>query len=200
MKVLVACEFSGVVRDAFTAQGHDAMSCDIIPTESPGKHYEGDVLDLVEEPFDLVIAHPPCTYLSNSGVRWLAGNPERWAKMRDAAEFFHKMSTFNSPRIAIENPIQHGYAIKQHGLQKHDQLVQPWMFGHMESKATCLWLFNLPKLQETNNVKKEMNELPVGVRNRIHYAPDSKGRQKRRSVTYKGIAEAMAQQWGRLDS
>lgn len=200
MRVLVACEFSGVVRDAFTALGHDAMSCDILPSLSPGEHYQGDVLDLIDEPYDLVIAHPPCTYLALSGVRWLYSEPGRQEKMEEAAEFFNKMSKFNSPRIAIENPVQHRYAVEAHGLGKQTQVVNPWQFGHPERKMTCLWLYNLPKLVETDNVKEQMLALPKNQQNRIHFSPDSKGRELKRSITYSGIAAAMAEQWGGLDS
>lgn len=198
MKVLVACEYSGTVRDAFISRGHKAMSCDILPTDRPGPHYQGDVQDLMNEQWDLVIAHPPCTYLSNSGVVWLHRDPSRWSKMKDGAAFFKKMSEFNSPRIVIENPIQHGYAKIEHGLGNPSQVIQPWMFGHPEQKATCLWLYNLPPLQPTNNVRDLMLTLPKKERERLHYLGPSKDRWKMRSQTFSGIAEAMADQWGSL--
>ena len=159
-RVLVACEYSGAVRDAFIAEGCDAISCDLLPTDVPGPHYQGSVYDLMDEPFDLVVAHPPCTYLSNSGVVWLHRDPERWGLMLEGAEFFAAMAGFNSPRIAIENPIQHKYAKEAHGLGTQTQVIQPYMFGHPEQKATCLWLFGLPPLKETDNVKAAMLQLP----------------------------------------
>lgn len=199
MKVLVACEFSGTVRDAFRAQGHDAMSADILPTDKPGPHYQGDVLDLLNEPYDLVIAHPPCTYLANSGVAWLHRDAERWGHMRAAAEFFRLMSTFNAPRIAIENPIQHKYAVEAHGLGRQTQVVQPWWFGHTEQKATGLWLFGLPKLvanDDATHTHTRMMELPKRERERIHYLSPGADRWKLRSKTFTGLAAAMAEQWG----
>ena len=196
MKVLVACEYSGIVRDAFIRKGHDAMSCDILPTDNDGPHYHGEVEDLLDEPFDLVIAHPPCTYLSNSGVRWLNTEPGRWDKMRAGAKFFRLMTRFNAPKIAIENPIQHRYAIAEHGLGKPSQIIHPYMFGHPEQKATGLWLIGLPYLNQTNNVKREMMKLPTSDRNRILWTSPGPERWKTRSTTYTGIAEAMANQWG----
>ena len=200
MKVLVACEFSGTVRDAFRARGHDAMSADILPTDKPGPHYQGDVLGLLREPFDLVIAHPPCTYLTNSGVVWLHRDPERWEHMRAGAEFFRLMSTFNAPRIAIENPIQHKYAVEAHGLGRQAQVVQPWWFGHTEQKATGLWLFGLPKLvanADADRTRARMMELPKRERERLHYLGPSADRWKERSKTFTGLAASMAEQWGK---
>ena len=202
MKILVACEFSGTVRDAFSQRGHDAMSVDLLPTDSPGKHYQGDVRDLMGESFDLVIAHPPCTYLSNSGVTWLyeADNPEqRWEAMLEGAEFFRLMSTFNAPRIAIENPIQHRYAVQAHGLGRQTQIVHPWWFGHPESKSTCLWLYGLPPLvadADADQTRETMRTLPKRERERLHYIPPGPNRWKLRSKTFPGIARAMAEQWG----
>jgi hypothetical protein len=195
MRALVACEFSGAVRDALRAKGVDAMSCDLLPSESPGPHHQGDVRDLLSEPWDLVIAHPPCTYLSNSGVRWLHSDPDRWAHLRDGAEFFGLMARFNSPRIAIENPIQHKYAIDIHGLGKPTQIVQPWMFGHPESKATGLWLFGLPALAPTNDVRGGMAHLPKNQQQKVHHMAPGPERGKLRSKTFDGIAQAMATQW-----
>lgn len=174
------------------------MSCDLLPTELPGPHHQGDVMDLVGEPFDLVIAHPPCTYLANSGVSHLKGNPERWENMKEGAQFFKSMSLFNSPRIAIENPIQHKYAIEVHGLGKATQYIQPWMFGVAESKKTGLWLFNLPRLKPTDDVSWKLELLPKNQVQRLHYLPPSPDRWKLRSQTYPGIAAAMADQWGVL--
>lgn len=198
MRVLVACEYSGVVRDAFSATGHEAISADLLPTDSPGPHFQGDVLELLKEPFDLVIAHPPCTYLSNSGVTHLHTNPERWTLMREGAEFFRQMFNFNSPRIAVENPVQHKYAIGIHGKGKATQYIQPWQFGHTEQKRTGLWLRNLPALVPTDVVYDLAMQLPKRERERLHYLGPSKDRWKLRSTTYKGIAEAMAEQWGSL--
>lgn len=196
MRVLIACEYSGTERDAFIRAGHDAMSCDILPTDTPGPHHQGDVRDLMGEGWDLVIAHPPCTYLSNSGVRWLHTEPGRWDKMREAAEFFALMWEFDTPRLAVENPIQHRYAVEAHGKGKATQTVQPWQFGHPETKRTAYWLLGLPKLAETNNVKAEFDSLSVAERSRIHYASPGPDRWKLRSTSYPGIAAAMANQWG----
>ena len=196
MKILVACEYSGRVRDAFIAKGHDAMSCDILPTDVDGPHYQGDVFDLDLSQFDLMIAHPPCTYLTNSGVSWLHKDQSRWAKLDDGAAFFKRLLNAPVPRICIENPIMHKYAKERIGGVKQTQVIQPWMFGHMEQKATCLWLKGLPPLVETNNVKAEMLELPKRERERLHYLPPSADRWKLRSTTYQGIADAMAEQWG----
>ena len=194
LKVLVSCEFSGTVRDEFIKMGHDAISCDLLPTDRPGPHYQGDVLDIINDGFDLMIAHPPCTMLCNSSVRWLANDKNRYKQMLDACEFFNKLKNANIPKICIENPIPHKYARDIIG--KYTQIIQPWMFGHPETKATCLWLKNLPPLVETNNVKAYMLTLPKKERNRIHYMPPSKDRWKLRSQTYQGIAECMAATWG----
>jgi len=198
MKVLVACEYSGKVRDAFRAKGHEAMSCDILPTDVEGPHYQGDVHDIINDGWDLMIAHPPCTYLTNSGVTWLHKDPSRWAKLDDGAAFFKMLLEAPVERIAIENPIMHKYAKERIGGVKQSQVVQPWMFGHMEQKATCLWLKNLPLLEPTNNVKEQMLALPDNERQRLHYLPPSADRWKKRSETFQGIADAMAEQWGNL--
>lgn len=196
MRVLVACEYSGVVRDAFLRRGHDAMSCDLLPTEAEGPHYQGDVLDIIEDGWDMMIAHPPCTYLTNAGVRWLHKDASRWELLDDGAAFFKSLLNAPISKICVENPIMHKYAKERIGGVKQSQVIQPWMFGHMEQKATCLWLKGLPKLTETNNVKEEMLKLPKNQRERLHYLPPSEDRWKIRSETYKGIAEAMAEQWG----
>ena len=195
MRVLVACEYSGVVREAFKAKGHDAWSCDILPTDILGQHIEGDIKEVLNQKWDLIIAHPPCTYLTNSGVRWLHKDTTRWASLNDGAEFFKLFLSADCPRICIENPIPHKYALERIG-KKYSQIVQPWMFGHMEQKATCLWLKGLPLLTPTDNVKDEMLNLPASVRQRIHYLPPSKDRAKLRSKTFQGIANAMADTWG----
>lgn len=186
MKVLVACEYSGAVRDAFTMAGHFAMSCDLLPTEVPGPHYQGDVFDIINEGWDLIVAHPPCTRLCNSGVRWL-NERNLWQDMENAAHFFKRLLTANIPHIAVENPIMHKYAASIIG-RKADQIVQPWMFGHGETKATGLWLKNLPKLKPTNVVD--------GRQQRIWLLPPGPERWKERSRTFSGIAQAMADQWG----
>jgi len=196
MKVLVACEYSGRVRDAFLAKGHDAISCDLLPTDQHGPHYQGDVFDLDLSSFDLMIAHPPCTYLTNSGVVWLHRDPQRWKLLDEAAAFFKALLTAPIPKICIENPIMHKYAKERIGGVKQSQVIQPWMFGHMEQKATCLWLKGLPLLEETNNVREEMLKLPKRKRERLHYLSPSPDRWKLRSTTYQGIADAMANQWG----
>ena len=186
MRVLVACEFSGIVREAFKAKGHDAWSCDLLPTEIPGQHIQGDVLEILDNGWDLMIAHPPCTRLTNSGVRWL-DERDLWDDMQRDAHFFLTLLSVNIPKIAVENPIPHKYARDVIG--KYDQIIQPWQFGHPETKATCLWLKNLPKLQPTNIVE--------GREQRIWKASPGPDRWKERSRTFPGIAAAMAEQWGR---
>lgn len=199
MKVLVACEYSGRVRDAFIKAGHDAISCDLLPSDSDyGPHYQGDVLDIINDGFDLLIAHPPCTYLTNSGVCHLHKDPSRWLALDAAADFFRLLLNADIPKICIENPIMHKYAKARIGNVKQSQVIQPWMFGHTEQKATCLWLKGLPNLEPTMNVKEEMMKLSKSERQRLHYLPPSADRWKLRSTTYQGIADAMAKQWGSL--
>lgn len=181
MRVLVACEYSGTVRDAFIRAGHDAMSCDLLPTESNGPHYQGDVRDILGDGWDLMIAHPPCTHLAVSGARWFKNKVTEQAESLD---FVRLLMDAPIERIAIENPI----SIISSKIRKPDQIIQPWMFGHGETKATCLWLKNLPKLTPTDVVD--------GRDNRIHRMPPSPDRWKLRSTTYAGIAQAMAEQWG----
>lgn len=201
MRVLVACEFSGVVREAFRRLGHNAISCDLLPTEQDGPHIQADVLAHLTDGWDLMIAHPPCTYLTNAGVRHLHAHvtscngkrtavygDARWLAMREAAAFFNALKAAPIPRIAIENPIPHGYARELIG--KYTQIIQPWMFGHGETKATCLWLKELPPLVPTNIVE--------GRYPRCHLTSPSAERWKIRSRTYQGIADAMAAQWGEL--
>ena len=194
MRVLVACEFSGVVRDAFIAHGHDAMSCDLLPTEAPGPHFQGDVREVLAPAFttlhgawDLMIAHPPCTYLANSGVRWLHERPDRWPLMLDGAVFLRELLNAPVPRVAVENPVMHRYAKQVIG-RGPDQIIQPWQFGHGETKATCLWLRGLPLLAPTQIVD--------GREGRVWKESPSEDRWKKRSITYPGIADAMAAQWG----
>jgi len=189
MKVLVACEYSGIVRDAFTIKGHDAWSCDILPTDNPnGNHYEGDVKDILYNDWDLIIAHPPCTYFANSGVRWLYEKPNRWAELDKSAEFFNLFLDHPCEKVAIENPVIHKHALKLINNRKYTQTIQPWQFGHGETKRTCLWLKGLPKLQPTNIVE--------GREQRVWKLAPSKDRWKLRSTTFQGIANAMADQWG----
>ena len=193
-KILIACEYSGTMRDAFARLGFNSWSCDLLGTEKPGKHIQGDVLEIINDGWDMMIAHPPCTYLANSGVGWLYKKPGRWEQMRQGAEFFKKLLNADIPLIAIENPIPHKYALEIIG-RKYDQLIQPYQFGHLESKATCLWLKGLPGLKETNNVKEEMLKLNKNEWQRLHYLPPSKERWKLRSKTFDGIAKAAAEQW-----
>lgn len=183
MKVLIACEYSGVVRDAFIRAGHEAMSCDILPTATPGPHYQGDVRDVLDYPWDLMIAHPPCTHLSVSGARHFEAK-RMDGRQQAGASFFMTLAKADIPKIAIENPV----CIMSSLWRKPDQIVQPWMFGHGETKATCFWLKNLEPLAPT--------EIVEGRENRIHLMPPSPDRGHLRSVTYQGIAEAMANQWG----
>lgn len=195
MRVLVACEFSGTVRDAFLAKGHDAVSCDLLPTESPGPHVQGDVLEvLASESFDLMIAHPPCTHLAVSGAMWFA-KKRADGRQRAALDFVRALLDAPIPRIALENPV----SVISSAIQKPDQIIQPWMFGHAERKTTCLWLKGLPNLTPTSSLRAETNEKPANLQNPLHYLPPSPNRWKLRSLTYPGIAAAMADQWGRLD-
>lgn len=181
MRVLVACEYSGVVRDAFAALGHDAWSCDLLPTERLGNHINGDVLQHLHRGWDLMIAHPPCTHLAVSGARWFKDKLQEQAA---ALDFVRRLLDAPIPRIALENPV----SIISSRIRKPDQIIQPWQFGHGETKATCLWLKNLPLLQPTNIVE--------GRDARIHRMPPGPDRWKERSRTYQGVANAMAAQWG----
>lgn len=203
MRVLVACEFSGVVRDAFLARGHDAWSCDLLPSEQPGQHLQGDAIvfayggtkgrvpmgkhaylwpdDLMN--WDLMIAHPPCTHLAVSGARWFKN---KLMEQKEALQFVYALMHAPVKRIALENPI----SIISSRIRKPDQIIQPWQFGHGETKATCLWLKNLPPLVPTNIV--------VGREARVHRMPPGPNRWRERSRTFQGIADAMADQWGNL--
>ena len=192
MKVLIACEYSGTVRDAFIAKGHEAMSCDLLPTEQPGSHYQGDVRDVLDYPWDLMIAHPPCTDLSVSGAAWFKAKRINGSQQASAS-FFMMLTKVDIPKIAIENPV----CIMSKLWRKPDQIIQPWMFGHKETKATCLWLKGLKPLQPTNNVQEETMALPENERMRLHYLPPGPDRWKERSRTFQGIADAMASQWGK---
>lgn len=184
-RVLIACEFSGIVRDAFLAKGHNAWSCDLLASERPGSHLQGDVLSVLRNEWDLMIAFPPCTHLAVSGARWFK---EKRQEQSAAIAFVGALMAADVPRIAIENPI----GILSTHIRKPDQIIQPWQFGHGEIKATCLWLKNLPLLQPTNIVE--------GRRARVHREPPSPDRWKNRSRTLQGIADAMADQWGAVIS
>ncbi len=182
MKILVACEFSGIVRDAFIKRGHEAVFCDLLPSERPGPHITGDVLDHLTDGWDMLIAFPPCTHLAVSGARWFK---EKEREQKEAIDFFMQLASCKIiPKIAIENPI----GIMSTKYRKPDQIIQPWEFGHGETKATCLWLKNLPKLQPTKIVEGRVA--------RVHRMPPSPDRWKERSRTFQGIANAMAEQWG----
>jgi len=192
LRVLIACEYSGRVRDAFIRRGHDAMSCDLLPTESPGPHYQGDVRDIIGDGWDLMIAHPTCTYMARSGMRWLKDQPplksgkpvgaERRKLLADSLEFFTFLLNAPIPRIAVENPRSHLIPTPA------TQYIQPWQFGHGELKETGLWLKGLPALVPTNIVE--------GREARVHRMPPGPNRWKERSRTFEGIADAMADQWG----
>ena len=181
MKVLIACEYSGRVRDAFRALGHDAMSCDLLPTDAEGPHHQGDVTELLHMGWDLMIAHPPCTHLAVSGSRWFKGKVKEQA---EALVFVQTLMDAPIAKIAIENPI----SVISSRIRKPDQIIQPWQFGHGETKATCLWLKGLPKLTPTNVVE--------GREARVHRMPPGPNRWKERSRTFEGVAHAMAAQWG----
>lgn len=197
MRILVGAEFSGRVRDAFKNKGWDAWSCDLLPTEVPGQHIQDDILKHLDEDWDLAIFHPPCTRLCNSGVMWL-NKRNLWEEMKRAALFFKSLLEAPIPKICIENPIPHKYALEIIGA-KYSQIINPFQFGHLESKSTCLWLKNLPKLVPTTpDLKKEMLKLDRKEYMRVHYLPPSKDRWKIRSLTYEGIARAFAEQWGVL--
>lgn len=200
MKILIACEFSGIVRDAFIKRGHDAVSCDLLPTESPGPHYQGDVFDIINDNWDLMIAHPPCTYLCVSGLHWNGRVDGRAEKTRDAIEFVKQLWWSNIPKIAIENPV--GCLSTQ--FMKPTQIIQPYDFGDDASKKTCLWLKNLPKLTPTTRfngrivnwngkmVERWSNQTDSGQSN----LGPSETRSMERSKTYLGIAKRMAELWG----
>lgn len=198
MKVLIACENSGRTRDAFLSRGHDAMSCDLLPTDAPGPHYQGDVRDILHDGWDLMIGHPPCTYLSVSGMHWTTRGLRDPQLTEDALELVRLLMDAPIPRIAIENPV----SVISSRIRKPDQIINPYQFGHDASKKTCLWLKNLPILQPTQYVEPRMvngrprwgNQTDSG-QNRL---PPSKDRWKIRSETYAGISAAFAEQWGSL--
>lgn len=201
MKVLVACECSGRVREAFKANGHYALSCDLKPTEIPGNHYQGDIKDVLYDDWDLIIAHPPCDFLANSGVRWLTNGDlekrkQRWIDLGKAIKFFHLF--YDHPfckRIVVENPIPHKHA----KLPRYSQIIQPWLFGHKEMKPTCLWIKGVPKLKPTNIVGPPPKDKKERYKwQRVWAEPPGPERKTNRSRTYLGIAEAMADQWSNI--
>ena len=184
MRVLVACEYSGIVRDAFRDRGHDAMSCDLLESESTGPHYQGDVKDVLSDGWDMMIAHPPCTHLAVSGARWFK---DKQTEQAESLEFVRLLLEADIPKIALENPV----SVISSRIRKPDQIIQPWQFGHGETKATCLWLKNLPKLESTNVVE--------GREARVHRMSPGPNRWKERSRTFIGVAKAMAEQWGQTN-
>ena len=195
MKVLVACEYSGIVRDAFTSKGHDAWSCDILPTESPGNHFQGDILEHLNKGWDLMIAHPPCTHLAVSGARWFAEGRKPWSLQIEALDFVRKLLNAPINKIALENPV----SVISTKIRKPNQIIQPFEYGHDVSKKTCLWLKNLPNLKPTKIVKPDIIEKNGYKMSRHHWETfklPSKIRGKVRSKFYTGIANAMADQWG----
>jgi hypothetical protein len=195
MRVLIACESSGTVRRSFRELGHDAWSADLLPADDGSQyHIQGDVLNILGNGWDLMVAHPPCTYLCNSGAHWLHRKPGRWDQMRQGALFFKAFLDCDIPMVAVENPIMHKYAKEIVG-SNYSQTIQPWMFGDDASKRTCLWLKNLPPLEPTSILRKDRyaNQTASGQNN----VPPGPNRWKVRSKTYDGIARAMADQWGR---
>ena len=191
MRVLIACEYSGTVRDAFIRLGHDAMSCDLLPTDSDGPHYQGDICDVLDGTWDMMIAHPPCTDIAVSGAKWFQQKIADGRQQR-ALDFVRMLMDAPIPKICIENPV----SVISSKIRKPNQIVQPYEFGHPEQKKTCLWLKGLPLLRHTNNVYADMMLLPKNKRERLHYLPPSPDRWKIRSQTFSGFAEAMAEQWG----
>ena len=193
MRVLIACEFSGIVRDAFIKLGHDAISCDLLPSDMPGPHYQGDVFNIIDYPFDLAIFHPECTHLAVSGAAWFK-EKKLDGRQQTAVSFLMNLErrSRHIPKRVFENPV----SILSTIWRKPEQIIQPTMFGHYETKATCLWLYGLPLLEATNDVSEATKLLPVNERMRLHYLSPSPDRWKERSRTYQGIADAMASQWG----
>lgn len=204
MRILVACEYSGRVREAFRKLGHDAWSCDLLPADDGSPyHYQCDVFEIIDKGWDMMVAHPPCTYLANSGVQHMwngrkkenGKNLERWQNMKEGREFLLALLNANIPRIAVENPLPHSYA----ELPKYTQIVQPYFFGEEASKRTCLWLKNLPPLKATNMVDKGERYFDKNGKSngsKWYQLPPGKDRWKHRSTTFQGIANAMAEQWG----
>ncbi len=198
MKILVACEYSGKVRDALLAKGHDAISCDLLPSETPGPHYQGDVRDLLRERWDMIIAFPPCTYLTVTGNKWFKPEyahrfPNRAQDREDAVAFFMLFANHPCPRVAIENPV----GIMSTRWRKPDQIIQPYQFGHPARKTTCLWLKGLPLLTPTKLVEPNIKTYQGGSTHSADYAWKS---AKERGTTYEGVAKAMAEQWSLMDN
>ena len=193
MRVLIACEYSGAVRDAFIKLGHDAVSCDLLPTDVPGPHHQGSVLDILNDGWDMMIAFPPCTHLAVSGARWFAAKRAD-GRQQQGIDFFMELANANIPKIAIENPV----GIMSTEWRKPDQIIQPWQYGHEATKTTCLWLKGLPELTPTNVVGKGARHVTKSGRSLPEWynLPPSEDRWKIRSKTFQGIADAMAQQWG----
>jgi hypothetical protein len=198
MKILIGCEFSGTVRDAFAKRGHDAWSCDLLPSDKPGQHYEGDIMAaLTAQSWDIVILHPPCTCLCLSGNSTYGVGMIKHQSRLDSIEWTKRLweaAKQNSRGVALENPAN----VLAAAIGKKSQTIQPYEFGHMEQKQTWLWLWGLPPLTATKDVKSEMMKLPKNQRQRLHYLPPSADRWKIRSTTFTGIASAMAEQWGHL--
>ena len=201
MKILIACEFSGIVRDAFIKKGHDAISCDILPTDKPGPHYQGDVFDIINDGFDMMIAHPPCTYLCVTGNKWMKPEfrdrfPNRVQQRKDAIQFFMDLYNVNIEKICIENPV----GVMSTKFRKPNQYIHPYYFGDKHSKKTGLWIRGLPLLEKTNVVEPEMYTYKDGRKDPIWHVESMKlpkeERSKIRSRTFQGIADAMADQWG----
>ena len=198
MRVLVACEYSGTVRDAFIRAGHWAMSCDLLPSDAPGPHYQGDIFDVIDDGWDLMVSHPPCTYLSVSGMHWTTRGLRDPKLTEDALEFVQRLMDCKIPKWALENPV----SIISSRIRKPDQIIHPYEFGHDASKKTCLWLKNLPPLVSTNYIaprivdgKKRWGNQTDSGQNKLAPSAD---RWKIRSATYQGIADAMANTWGNL--
>ena len=192
MKILIACEYSGTVRDAFSRQGHCAVSCDLLPSDTPGMHHQGDVMDILGDGWDMMIALPPCTHLASSGARWFK-EKRKDGRQQKGIDFFLSLVSAPIPRICIENPI----GIMSTKYRKPDQIIQPWQHGHEATKSTCLWLKGLPKLKPTHIVGKGERHVTSGGRSlpKWYNLPQNKDRWKVRSKTFQGIADAMANQW-----
>jgi len=199
MRILIACEFSGIVREAFTKKGWDAWSCDFLPTEISGQHIQGDVLNHLDENWDLMIAHPPCTYIANSGARWLFEKEGRWQKLSEATTFFKALLNAPIKHIAVENPLPHKWGAEQIGI-KYSQKIQPYQFGVKQKKGICLWLKNLPLLQPTDILIPPKNKEELKKWEAVWREPPSKDQWKNRSRTFQKVAEAMADQWGDLEA
>lgn len=196
MRVLIACEFSGIVREAFKKNGHDAWSCDFLPTEIPGQHIQDNVLNHLNKEWDMMIAHPPCTYIANSGARWLYEKPGRWEKLSEATAFFKTLLNAPIKHIAIENPLPHKWGAEQIGV-KYSQKIQPFQFGEKQKKGICLWLRNLSLLQPTDILAPPKDKEKLKAWERVWREPPGINQWKNRSRFFPKVAEAMANQWGK---